>query len=590
MDFGFPMSTIASLDVDLALNSAKFVEGLHKARREHEDFTKSLQYMREGASKLSESLGIRVDADFSLGGIIEKAREAQESQAKLAAVLRATGEAAGFSAAGMARISEEMARVTSFSQEASRGAETVLATFTSVRGNQFEGAMKAAADLATVFNMDLSTAAEKLGRALENPADGLRSLAKMGVQFTESQKDTIRSLVDAGETAKAQQEIIAAVNAKVGGSAVSAANTAGGALRKLKNDYEELAATMGKVVLPAVTTTANAINGIAKAANSASSAIDTVKSIAGKAKSLFSMIGGGEGAGAGLTVGGGVAAGAAILGGAFIASSMEAYRTHQAVVAQAIDNEAEKHKEAAEAAQRHADALRKLAAEMKAISDKGSDTAQALIKESKASTQGGPLSTRMQEELWRRQAGMTHLQAGLPDHRGVNVVDTEWRKDYKTAVKSVHDLRSQLDFQKSDEAAGEATSQHHEMQSRADSIRQSIMSPLEKFQSTLRELSSLVNQNALDPVSAGIASRAALENLARSAASPQPVAAAALAEGSSGAYSAALRNSRDVDNPMLQVAQDQLKQMITDGTNFDTMVKTLQTIAGQSGNSQVVRM
>ncbi len=567
------MGTIASLDVDLNLNSAKFVEGLKRVRKEHEDFAKSLKEIGEGANRISESLGIKVNADFSLGGMIEKAKESQESQAKLGAVLRATGNAAGFSAKGMERMSEEMARITTFSVEATRSAQTVLATFSSVRGDQFEGAVKAAADLATVFNLDLSTASEKLGRALENPAEGLRSLAKMGVQFSADQKAVIQSLIDVGETAKAQQEIIDAVNAKVGGASAAAANTAAGALRKLKNEYEELAATLGRVVLPAVATVGTAINGIAVGAKAISGALGQIKALAAEVGTMVKSLGSVAAVAAGLAV---VAA--------FVESINEAYKGHVGLEENLGKAAEEAHRRAAEAARQHADALKALADVALDAAKKQHEANQALLSH--------VIDVRPQSE--RDEAAMQKTLDRINELRGLQRAGTateDTHKELANLIQDYNDLPKKSAYERANEAAEEAASQQREMKSRADSIRDSIMTPMEKFQASLRELSSLVSKGALDPLSAGLAGRSALEALAKSNAAQQPVAAAALVQGSAAAYSAALRNdNQSTNNPLLDTAEKQLDQMLQDGATFQQILQALQQSDNQTDNTTVVTM
>ena len=48
-----------------------------------------------------------------------------------------------------------------------------------------------------------------LGKALNDPVKGVSALAKVGVTFTEGQKTSIAAMVKHGETAKAQQVILA---------------------------------------------------------------------------------------------------------------------------------------------------------------------------------------------------------------------------------------------------------------------------------------------------------------------------------------------------------------------------------------------
>ena len=73
------------------------------------------------------------------------ASEAEQSQARLAAVLRATGHAAGLTAREINRMTDEMAGSTLFGEEQIRNASAVLLTFRNVQGDTFRELMSLAA-------------------------------------------------------------------------------------------------------------------------------------------------------------------------------------------------------------------------------------------------------------------------------------------------------------------------------------------------------------------------------------------------------------------------------------------------------------
>lgn len=574
------MSTIASLDVDLSLNSAKFIQGLHKARKEHEDFAKSLAEIGSKASELSESLGVHLDTNFSIAGVVEKAKEAEESQAKLNAVLRATGEAAGISAEGMKRIEEELSRVTTFSHEAVKGAETVLATFTHVRGDQFREAMKAAADLSTIFGVDLTTAAQKLGRALENPGEGLKSLAKMGVQFTESQKSVIQELVATGDIAKAQEEILKAVNAKVGGSSEDAAKTASGALKRLQNSFDETAAHIGKVILPAVTALSKGLNGIQGAASGAGAAIKAFQTVQGTLKSLDAF---NAGAGAASAAGGmrligqailPVAAAVAAVGTAIDAFS-GAYETSQAIAAKAADREAEAHRHAAESANRHAAALEAVQEAARKAADRQHDLVAALIKESELSDHR-PLWKRQEEQLGgMRFEAANRAKAGEAQNR---LDETGNPVGLGRLIADIKDLEKSLATEKAKAASEELAAQRADLERRAASLHEALMTPFEHFQETVGNLKSLLAAGLLSPAEVVRGMQKAEHDLDKQSAPPH-LAAAALAQGSAAAFSAALKNQRaDEKSPEVDLLGRQLKEAQHAGSSLDDILKALLAI------------
>ena len=133
-------------------------------------------------------------------------------------MLKATGDASGLTAGEIANFAEEMEAATLASAESVMDAASILATFRSVAGDTFTRALRLAQDLAAVFGQDLRGSAVQLGKALEDPVEGINALRRVGVSFTASQRDLIASLVETGQTAAAQKVILDALEQQVGGA------------------------------------------------------------------------------------------------------------------------------------------------------------------------------------------------------------------------------------------------------------------------------------------------------------------------------------------------------------------------------------
>jgi hypothetical protein len=59
---------------------------------------------------------------------------------------------------------------------------------------------------------DMKGAAIQVGKALQDPVHGISALRRVGVNFNESQVETIKKLVETGQAAKAQGLILAELN------------------------------------------------------------------------------------------------------------------------------------------------------------------------------------------------------------------------------------------------------------------------------------------------------------------------------------------------------------------------------------------
>ncbi|MCP5364115.1 MAG: phage tail length tape measure family protein [Hyphomicrobiales bacterium] len=205
---------------------------------------------RIGPAGLAAAAAIAgVGAALKIG--FQEAAEADRSYRRLEAVLKATGFASGLTAQQIASFAEGVERSTLATAEAVQDAASVLATFRSVAGDTFTRALSLAQDLSAVFGQDLSSTATQLGKALEDPIQGISALRRVGVSFSESQRELIRTLVETGETADAQRVILDALEQQVGGAGAAEAGGLTGATNRLGDAWGNLLETLGRT--PAVT-------------------------------------------------------------------------------------------------------------------------------------------------------------------------------------------------------------------------------------------------------------------------------------------------------------------------------------------------
>jgi len=147
----------------------------------------------------------------ALKGSVSAAAEAERSVARLNAVWLATGGTAGLSRAQLGDLAEGMAIETRFDDETIRDAMALLMTFRTVSHDTFTETMRIAASLAEVTGNDLRGAVLQLGRALEDPVEGLTALRRSGVSFTETEREMIQQLVEHGRRADAARVILQAL-------------------------------------------------------------------------------------------------------------------------------------------------------------------------------------------------------------------------------------------------------------------------------------------------------------------------------------------------------------------------------------------
>lgn len=196
--------------------------------------------------------------DF-ISGSIDAFNESDQALAQLNATLKSTQGQLGLTTDELQGQAKAMQQLTVFDDDAVISMQSVLATFTQIRGEVFTNAVPAILDLSTKMGQDLKSSAVQVGKALNDPIAGISALSRVGVSFTESQKTVIKTLVETGRVAEAQKMILAELNTEFGGSAQAAAQAGTGPWKQLQNQFSDvreevgqLALTIGKDLLPII--------------------------------------------------------------------------------------------------------------------------------------------------------------------------------------------------------------------------------------------------------------------------------------------------------------------------------------------------
>lgn len=225
--------------------------------------TFGLRTLDQAATKMAVGLAKVAVAGAAVAGAIgyKLASAAYESQKVLAqteAIVKATGGAAGITAKQVAALSEELSMQIGVDDELIQKSANLLLTFKQVQnqvgeGNQiFNRAVTAAQDLGNVFG-SADAAAMQLGKALSDPEKGITALRRAGINFTESQKEQIKTLVASGNTLEAQKLILAEVESQVGGTAAASAT----AFDRMRVAVGNVAEKFGAMLIPYIERFAN---------------------------------------------------------------------------------------------------------------------------------------------------------------------------------------------------------------------------------------------------------------------------------------------------------------------------------------------
>lgn len=151
------------------------------------------------------------------------ADEYNVSTARTEAILKATGNAAGFSAEQLREQADALALSTLTSTKDVQEAQAALLTFNRVAGDTFTETIQLSQDLAELGFGSIQSASVQLGKALQDPITGISALTRVGVSFNDVQKEQIQLLVESGKQAEAQRIILDALQSQVGGAGAAVA-------------------------------------------------------------------------------------------------------------------------------------------------------------------------------------------------------------------------------------------------------------------------------------------------------------------------------------------------------------------------------
>jgi hypothetical protein len=186
--------------------------------------------------------------------------ESEDAAAQLGAVLKSTGGVAGVTAEKANELASSLQNVTKFSDEAILGGENLLLTFTNIGKDIFPQATETMLDMSQALGQDVKSSAVQLGKALQDPILGITALRRVGVNFSDAQKDVVKKLVETGRSAEAQKLILKELQVEFGGSAKAAGSTFSGQLTIAKNNLDDFMEAVGGTIVKGLKPLAEGFN------------------------------------------------------------------------------------------------------------------------------------------------------------------------------------------------------------------------------------------------------------------------------------------------------------------------------------------
>lgn len=249
----------------LGFDSLAFQEGLGDADKRLKSAQRSLAKTADKFTSIGSVMSIGITAPFTalVASAIPAARESQQALGQVQAALTSMGDAAGRTLPQLQGQAKALMHLSTFDDDdIMRKVTANLLTFGNVSGEAFDRAQLAAVNLSARLGQDLQSSAIQLGKALNNPVQGLTALSRVGVSFTAQQQEQIKAMAAAGDVAGAQAIILGELERQFGGSAEAMRKaTPGIESQQAWADFQETVGAIALKVLPTLSSMlASALN------------------------------------------------------------------------------------------------------------------------------------------------------------------------------------------------------------------------------------------------------------------------------------------------------------------------------------------
>ena len=187
----------------------------------------------------------------------------EDATRKLQSTFDSTGAAAWTSMEALQANADALQQITTHGDEAIEEMQSVLLTFTQIKGDEFDAATKSILNMSDALGMDLQSASVMVGKALNDPVAGISAMSRAGITFSDTQKQMIKDMVEAGDTAGAQQVMLAELETQFGGTAEAMAETSSGQMKQAMNTMGDSMEEVGAIIIPIIVSITEKIGQLA---------------------------------------------------------------------------------------------------------------------------------------------------------------------------------------------------------------------------------------------------------------------------------------------------------------------------------------
>lgn len=209
--------------LDLDTDDKKFRGGVDRAERRAQQLGRTFDDVARRAMFVGKAMAGAAavgGAAFGVGlaSAIKRLEEMKKLSAQVDRALMNSGNAAQTSSKEIGDWADALEERTGRAAEEVMAVSANLATY-GFGQETFFRAIELANDMSAAWGGDLKQNIEGLGRALDDPINGMAMLSKRGIKLTDEQKRLAQSFMDTGQKAKAQEVVFEALEAQVKGVA-----------------------------------------------------------------------------------------------------------------------------------------------------------------------------------------------------------------------------------------------------------------------------------------------------------------------------------------------------------------------------------
>ena len=178
--------------------------------------------------------------------------------AQTAQTISSMGNAANISAAEVENLAGSLESLTAIEAESIQEGANLLLTFGNIRnelgaGNDiFSQTTKIMVDMGVALKKGPVDTATMLGKALNDPIQGMTALRRVGVSFTQQQVEQVKALQNTGDLMGAQKLILQELQKQYGGSGAAFAQTFTGQLELMGHELGTIGEEATMAVMPAL--------------------------------------------------------------------------------------------------------------------------------------------------------------------------------------------------------------------------------------------------------------------------------------------------------------------------------------------------